>query len=111
MSKVAIVGTGQTKFSKDDEDIEKLLFESASNCIQSVNNCDSNNIDGVLVSTNSNSKYLGAILSETMGIQPKISHSIEHLCSSGGKRYNLCIRLHFFRIIRHCTSFRCRICN
>ena len=36
-----------------------------------------------LVSTNSNSKYLGAILSETMGIQPKISHSIEHLCSSG----------------------------
>ena len=83
MSKVAIVGTGQTKFSKDDCDVEKLLFESASNCIQSTNNCDSNNIDGVLVSTNNNLKYLGAILSETIGIQPKISHSIEHLCSSG----------------------------
>ena len=83
MSKVAIVGTGQTKFSKDDGDVEKLLFESASNCIQSVNNCDSNDIDGVLVSTNNNSKYLGAILSETMGIRPKISHSVEHLCSSG----------------------------
>jgi len=83
MSKVAIVGTGQTKFSKDEGDVEKLLFESASNCIQSVNNYDSNDIDGVLVSTNNNSKYLGAILSETLGIRPKISHSIEHLCSSG----------------------------
>ena len=83
MNKVAIVGTGQTKFSKDNHDIEKLLFESASSCIQSVNNSDSNNIEGVLVSTNNNSKYLGAILSETMGIRPKISHSIENLCSSG----------------------------
>tara|TARA_B110000014_G_scaffold191821_1_gene140628 strand:- start:182 stop:1288 length:1107 start_codon:yes stop_codon:yes gene_type:complete len=83
MNKVAIIGTGQTKFSKDDSDVEKLLFESASKCIQSVSNCDSKDIEGVLVSTNSNSKYLGAILSETLGIQPKISHSIEHLCSSG----------------------------
>jgi len=83
MNRVAIVGTGQTKFSKDDKDIERLLFESSSDCIQSVNNCNSNNIEGVLVSTNNNSKYLAAILSETIGIRPKISHSIEHLCSSG----------------------------
>ena len=83
MSKVAIVGTGQTKFSKDDDDVEKLLFESASNCINTINNYNLKDIEGVLVSTNNNSKYLGAILSETMGIQPKISHSIEHLCSSG----------------------------
>ena len=27
MNKVAIVGTGQTKFSKNDADVEKLLFE------------------------------------------------------------------------------------
>ena len=83
MNKVAIVGTGQTKFSKEDIDIEKLLFESANKCIQSTKNCDSNDIDGVLVSTNDNSKYMGAILSETMGIQPKLTHTIEHLCSSG----------------------------
>ena len=83
MNKVAVVGTGQTKFSKEDGDIEKLLFESADTCIQSTKNCDPNDIDGVLVSTNDNSKYMGAILSEMMGIQPKISHSIEHLCSSG----------------------------
>ena len=83
MNKVAIVSTGQTKFSKNEDDVEKILFESASNCIQLANNCDSKDIEGVLVSTNNNSKYLGAILSETIGIQPKISHSIEHLCSSG----------------------------
>ena len=65
MNKVAIVSTGQTKFSKNEDDVEKILFESASNCIQLANNCDSNDIDGVLVSTNDNSKYLGAILSET----------------------------------------------
>ncbi len=83
MHNVGIVSTGQTKFSKDDSDVEKLLFESANECVQSVNNCDSKDIEGVIVSTNNNSKYLGAILSETLGIQPKISHSIEHLCSSG----------------------------
>ena len=76
MNDVAIVGTGQTKFSKDDRDVEKLLFESTKNCIQSVRNCEPKDIEGVLVSTNNNSKYLGAILSETMGIQPKITHSI-----------------------------------
>ena len=57
MNNVAIVGTGQTKFSKDDGDIEKLLFESTRNCIQSVRNCESKDIEGVLVSTNNNSKY------------------------------------------------------
>ena len=83
MNKVAIVGSGQTKFSKDNKNIEELLFESSDKCLQSVHNCNSNDVQGVLVSTNDNSKYLGAILSETMGIEPQISHSIEHLCSSG----------------------------
>ena len=30
MNGVAIIGTGQTKFSKEDADIEKLLFEEIS---------------------------------------------------------------------------------
>jgi acetyl-CoA C-acetyltransferase len=42
-----------------------------------------NDIDAVLVSTNNNSKYLSAILSEMSGIEPKIAHSIESLCNSG----------------------------
>jgi acetyl-CoA C-acetyltransferase len=83
MNKVAIVGSGQTKFSKDNKNIEELLFESSDKCLQSVHNCNSNDVQGVLVSTNDNSKYLGAILSESIDIRPKISHSVEHLCSSG----------------------------
>ena len=83
MSKVGVISTGQTKFSKDDSDIEKLLYESANHCIQSASNVDCKDIDGVIVSTNDNSKYLGAILSENLEIQPKIAHSVEHLCSSG----------------------------
>ena len=83
MSKVGIISTGQTKFSKEDADVEKLLYESANYCIQSASDVDCKDIDGVIVSTNDNSKYLGAILSENLEIQPKIAHSIEHLCSSG----------------------------
>ena len=83
MNDVAIIGTGQTKFSKEEANVEKLLFESSNDCIQSIPNCSSKDIDGVLVSTNNNSKYMGAILSEVLGIQPRIAHSIEHLCSSG----------------------------
>ena len=55
MNDVAIIGTGQTKFSKEEADIEKLLFESANNCIKSISNCSVKDIDGVLVSTNNNS--------------------------------------------------------
>ena len=83
MSKVGIISTGQTKFSKEDAGVEQLLYESANYCIQSASNLDCNDIDGVIVSTNDNSKYLGAILSENLEIQPNIAHSIEHLCSSG----------------------------
>ena len=83
MNNVAIIGTGQTKFSKEEASVEKLLFESSNKCIQSISNCSSKDIDGVLVSTNNNSKYMGAILSEVLDIQPRIAHSIEHLCSSG----------------------------
>ena len=83
MNDVAIIGTGQTKFLKEESNIEKLLFESSNECIHSVSNCSSKDIDGVLVSTNNNSKYMGAILSEILDIQPRIAHSIEHLCSSG----------------------------
>ena len=74
MNKVAIVSSGQTKFSKNDKNIEELLFESSDKCLRSVQNCNSNDVQGVLVSTNDNSKYLGAILSETMGIDHQISN-------------------------------------
>ena len=54
MNNVAIISTGQTKFSKEEANVEKLLFESSNKCIQSIANCSSKDIDGVLVSTNNN---------------------------------------------------------
>jgi acetyl-CoA C-acetyltransferase len=83
MSKVAIVGYGQTKFSKEDDKIESVLMKATKNLFDSTSNLNQKDIDAVLVSTNNNSKYLSAVLSEMTGIQPKISHSIESLCNSG----------------------------
>ena len=83
MSKVAIVGYGQTKFSKDDDKIESLLMKATKNLFDLTSNLNQKDVDAVLVSTNNNSKYLSAVLSEMTGIQPKISHSIESLCNSG----------------------------
>jgi acetyl-CoA C-acetyltransferase len=83
MPKVAIVGYGQTKFSKDDSKIESVLLRATKNLFDSTANLTQKDIDAVLVSTNNNSKYLAPILSEMAGIQPKIAHSIESLCNSG----------------------------
>lgn len=83
MPKVAIVGYGITKFSKEDLKIETILRDSTKVLFDSLPNIDQNDIDAVLVSTNNNSKYLSPILSESVGIKPKIAHSVESLCNSG----------------------------
>ena len=83
MNKVAVVGYGNTKFTKNELPIETLLLESTKQLFDTTKNLSQDLIDGVIVSTNDNSKYLGAILSELAGIKPKISHTVEHLCSSG----------------------------
>ena len=83
MTKVAIVGYGITPFSREDLKIENVLLDSTRNLFVNTPNLNQNNIDAVLVSTNNNSKYLSAVLSELAGIQPKIAHSIESLCNSG----------------------------
>jgi len=83
MPKVAIVGYGQTKFSTENSKIESVLLQCTKNLFDSTSKLNQKNIDAVLISTNNNSKYLSAILSEMTGIQPKISHSIESLCNSG----------------------------
>ncbi len=83
MTKVGIVAYGATPFTKDDHKIESILHKSTNNLFQKYPKIDKKEIDAVLVSTNDNSKYLSAILSEMSGIQPKIAHSIESLCNSG----------------------------
>ncbi len=83
MSKVGIASYGITKFSMEDLKIESVLLESTKKLFDDTPNLSRKDIDAVLVSTNNNSKYLSAILSEMSGIEPKIAHSIESLCNSG----------------------------
>jgi acetyl-CoA C-acetyltransferase len=83
MPKVGIASYGITKFSKADEKIESILLKSTKKLFDNSPNLSQNDIDAVLVSTNNNSKYLSAILSEMAGIEPRISHTIESLCNSG----------------------------
>ena len=59
------------------------MHSSANKLFQKNPSIEKKDIDGVLVSTNNNSKYLAPVLSEMVGIQPKIAHSIESLCNSG----------------------------
>lgn len=81
--KVGIAAYGMTKFSREDTKIESALLESTKNLFENSVNLSQKDIDAVLVSTNNNSKYLSAVLSEITGIEPKIAHSVESLCNSG----------------------------
>lgn len=83
MNRVGIVGYGLIRFTKEDKKIDSLLLDSAKDLFKKNSHINRDDIDAVLVSTNNNSKYLSPILSEMIGIQPKIAHSIENLCNSG----------------------------
>ncbi len=83
MLNVAVVGFGNTKFTHADISIESLLLSATKSLFDQSINLNQKDIDVVLVSTNDNSKYLSAILSELAGISPKISHTVESLCNSG----------------------------
>ncbi|WP_299293986.1 thiolase family protein [Nitrosopumilus sp.] len=83
MNKVGIAAYGITPFSKEDKKIENLLMDSVVDLFVKNPKIDKKNIEGVMVSTNNNSKYLGPIVAEMAGIQPKTTISIENLCNSG----------------------------
>lgn len=83
MNSVAITGYGNTKFSKEDIPIESLMLEATKSLFDQNSNLNQKDIDTVLVSTNDNSKYLAAVLSELSGISPKAAHTVESLCNSG----------------------------
>jgi len=78
LKKVAVVGYGNTKFTKEELPIDSLLLESTKKVFDTTKNLSQDLIDGVIVSTKDNSKYLGAILSELSGIKPKFTHTVEH---------------------------------
>ena len=50
---------------------------------KNVNGFSQDYVDAVLVSTCDNAQYTASILSEMLGIKPKIAHRIENMCNSG----------------------------
>jgi acetyl-CoA C-acetyltransferase len=83
MRKVAISSWATSTFTKGSE---TSLFELA--CEPSVqlireNGISAKEIDAVLFSTCATDQYSSAILSEMLGINPRISHRIDNLCNSG----------------------------
>lgn len=79
MRRVAIAASQTARFTKTSE---KSIFELACEpCIDIVKT--GTDIDAVLLSTCSTEQYSSTIVSEMLGIRPKISHRIDNLCNSG----------------------------
>lgn len=83
MNRVCISAFGGTEFSRSSPTASDVMLGAAKSLFEGNRNVDRENIDAVLVSTNDNTKYLGAIISESVGIRPRTSHSVESMCSSG----------------------------
>ncbi|RMF28633.1 MAG: thiolase family protein [Candidatus Nitrosothermus koennekii] len=73
---------GITKFRKDNTSIYSLALESAIDLIKRFD-IDKDSIDGVIIATSSIEPYIASIVSEMLGIKPKIAHKLEQMCSSG----------------------------
>lgn len=83
MSKIAIIDQSTSKFTKDTS----LSFQdlSCDPCSKILKKCrdKSLQIDAVILSTTSDIQYGSSIISEYLGIKPKISQRLDNLCSSG----------------------------
>lgn len=73
---------GLTKFRKSDDSIYQLALEASIDLIKNFE-IDKDSIDGVIIATSSIEPYIASIVSEMLGIKPKIAHKLEQLCSSG----------------------------
>jgi len=81
--KVSIIGGKTSEFRKDTEiDVNHLALESTLPLL-SETGFPRDLIDTVIVSSCSVDQYLSSIISELLGIKPKISHKIDNLCNSG----------------------------
>ena len=83
MNKVAIVSWATTQFSKDSG---KSVFELACDPgaqILKTGKADRREIDAVLLSSCTTEQYSSTIVSEMIGIMPKVSQRIDNLCNSG----------------------------
>jgi acetyl-CoA C-acetyltransferase len=83
VQRVAIVSQSGSKYSKDSG---KSIFDLACEpCAKILNNenIEKSSLDAVLFSSCTTEQYSSTILSELLGIRPKISHRVDNLCNSG----------------------------
>lgn len=84
MQKVAVAGYGLTKFRKGSDSLYDLACESARDLFHNTRNISHQDVQAVLVSTCGNEQYTASIISEMLGLKPRISQRIENMCNSGG---------------------------
>jgi acetyl-CoA C-acetyltransferase len=83
LRKVSIVAGITSEFRKGtDNDIPQIALESAVKLLKDTG-FPRNLLDAVIVSSCSSDQYLSSIISEMLGVTPKISHRIDNLCNSG----------------------------
>jgi len=83
LRKVSIVAGVTSEFRKEtDNDIPHIALESAMKLLKDTG-FPRNLLDAVIVSSCSSDQYLSSIISEMLGVTPKISHRIDNLCNSG----------------------------
>ena len=83
MNKVAIIDYATTKFRKlTEKPLYELACEPSMEILKS-SKITANEVDGLLFSSCSHDIYGGAIVSEMLGMTPKITCRIENLCNSG----------------------------
>lgn len=79
---VAIASAASSRFTKD---LGKSIFALACEpCIKVLRESGiGKQVDAVLVSTCATEQYSSTIVSEMLGIKPKVSHRVDNLCNSG----------------------------
>src|SRR6185503_18065561 len=82
LRRVAISSWATSKFSKDSN--MQLLELACEPCVEMLNGgIHKKEIDAVLFSSCATDQYSSAILSEMLGVRPKVAQRIDNLCNSG----------------------------
>ena len=80
---MSIVAGVTSEFRKGtDNDIPQIALESAVKLLKDTG-FPRNLLEAVIISSCSSDQYLSSIISEMLGVTPKISHRIDNLCNSG----------------------------
>jgi acetyl-CoA C-acetyltransferase len=83
MSRVGIVDQSTSKFTKDTLlSVEELACEACKEILERHKNTDLK-IDSVFLSTTADVQYGSTIVSEYLGLKPRISQRLDNLCNSG----------------------------